>query len=73
VEERQERIERKEDWKHDGIIKGNETFFLIRRKLEERKEDRSKVRGYENLPLKTKYKHALEITKNEHDLMEMED
>jgi len=24
VEERQERIEKKEDWKHDGIMKGNE-------------------------------------------------
>jgi hypothetical protein len=37
------------------------------------KKDRTKVRGYVNLPLKTKYEHALEITKNEHDLTEMED
>jgi hypothetical protein len=35
------------------------------------KKDGAKVWGYENLPLKTKYEHALEITKKEHDFTEI--
>lgn len=43
------------------------------RKEHREKKDGGKVWGYEILPLKTKYEHALDITKNEHDRMEMGD